>query len=51
MFGTDSGWGFGMGLGMWIFWIHRPPGKETDSSRADTSNRNFAFFRQILLSC
>ena len=21
MFGTESGWGFGMGLGMWAFWI------------------------------
>jgi len=21
MFGSDSGWGFGMGLGMWVFWI------------------------------
>lgn len=21
MFDTDGGWGLGMGLGMWIFWI------------------------------
>ncbi len=21
MFGTDGEWGFGMGLGMWVFWI------------------------------
>jgi len=21
MMGTDGGWGFGMGPGMWIFWI------------------------------
>ncbi len=21
MFGTEGGWGFGMGLGMWLFWV------------------------------